>query len=340
MKLRIYFRRTLILALFLVAAVLVSCSKSGGGGDADDATPSKKDAETKAGVTLDDGTRNKLGVVETNPVAAEWRPEITAYGRVLDPIPLTDLFADLRRSGLAYNLAHQEFDRVKLLKKENNISVKAYQEAEGNYLQTQADMLSARRKVESLWGKKIAGMTGESVSDHDSTNASFFQDLGDTLALVRVDLPVGIRGQNNGGCVRIITLVENSPALVGTNFDQLPTMDPQTQQQGVLVTVGQSATNRLTPGEAVTVYWPSGGDVEQGVSVPAAAVVRYEGKGWVYTQTNTNQFVRREIPLERQLNDEYFIGNALSVTNRIILTGAQSVLSAELGGGFTTGERD
>jgi len=30
----------------------------------------------------------------------------------------------------------------------------------------------------------------------------------------------------------------------------------------------------------------------------------------------------------------------LTITNRIILTGAQSVLSAELGGGFTTGERD
>jgi multidrug efflux pump subunit AcrA (membrane-fusion protein) len=279
-------------------------------------------------------------LVVTNPVIAEWKPEITAYGRVLDPIPLTDLLADLHRSELAFKLAQQEFDRVKLLKNGNNISLKAYQEAEGNYLQTLTEVSAARRKVESMWGKKIAGMTGESTSDESQTNVSFFQQLGDTMALVRVDLPVGVRLQNSDSAVRVVSLVENAPAFVGSHFDQLPAMDPQTQQQELLVRVGQSATNRLTPGEAVTVYLPAGGGVEQGVSVPGQAVVRYEGKGWVYTETDTNQFARKEVPLDRQLNGGYFVGDQLSPTNRIILTGAQSVLSAELGGGFTTGERD
>jgi multidrug efflux pump subunit AcrA (membrane-fusion protein) len=369
-----------ILILILIAGGLVGCSKSGGGGDSDDSLSPKKDGETKAGVTMDSGTQDKLGIVVTNPAVAEWRPEITAYGRVLDPIPLTDLLADLHRSELALKLAEQEFDRVKLLKNGNNISLKAFQEAEGNYLQTLTDVSAARRKVESMWGKKIAGMTSEPISDTNhsfetesqsetnwvgrrtafspggttgstggkmpattldgQTNVTFFQQLGDTMALVRVDLPVGVRLQHNDGAVRIVSLVENAPAFVGTNFDLLPAMDPQTQQQEILVTVGQSATNRLTPGEAVTVYLPAGGEAEQGVSVPGPAIVRYEGKGWVYAETDTNQFARKEVPLDRQLNGDYFIGDQLSPTTRIILTGAQSVLSAELGGGFTTGERD
>jgi len=340
MKLKVCFNHPLLLVLFLLAGGLAGCSKSGGGGDADDAAPAKKTEETKAGIALDRGTQGKFGVVVTNPVAAAWQPEITAYGRVLDPFSLNDLFADLKRSELASDLARQEFDRVKLLKQGNNISTKAYQEAEGNYRQTQADVSAARRKVASLWGRRIAGTASEPVSDQDSTNIPSFGELGDTMALVRVDLPVGTRIQDNVSMVRIVSLVKDDPAFVGTNFDQLPTMDPQTQQQGILVTVGQSATNRLTPGEAVTAYLPSGAETEPGVVVPAAAVVRYEGKGWVYTETDTNQFVRTEVPLDRPLKDQYFVGNVLTITNRIILTGAQSVLSAELGGGFTTGERD
>jgi hypothetical protein len=337
MNLKVSFQSLAMLVVVLIAGGLGGCSN--GGRDADDAAP-KKESSTKAGVTLDSQTQQKLGLVITNPAAAEWKPEITAYGRVLDPIPLSDLLTDLQRSELALKLAQQEFDRVKLLKSGNNISLKAYQEAEGNDLQAATEVSAARRRVESVWGKRIADMTGVSAADGERTNATFFQQLGDSVALIRADLPVGIRWQDNDRAVRIVSLVENAPALVGTNFDELPAMDPQTQQQPVLVAATESVTNRLTPGEAVTVYLRAGGGAEQGVSIPEQAVVRYEGKGWVYTETETNQFARREVTLERQLNAAYFVGDQLSVTNRIILTGAQSVLSAELGGGFTTGERD
>jgi hypothetical protein len=75
--------------------------------------------------------------------------------------------------------------------------------------------------------------------------------------------------------------------------------------------------------------------------VPAAAVLRYEGKGWVYLQTGTNQFVRKEIPLEYPVTGGWFVPDSLPLTNGVVVTGAQAVLSAELsGGGFNTGERD
>jgi multidrug efflux pump subunit AcrA (membrane-fusion protein) len=139
--------------------------------------------------------------------------------------------------------------------------------------------------------------------------------------------------------VRISSLAENSTPLEGTHFDQLPVIDPQTQQVGILVTVNQPATNRLIPGEVVQATL-MGNEKLTGLKLPASAVLRYEGKGWVYVQSDTNQFVRIEVPLERELDAGYFIEKELSATNRIIVTGAQSVLSAELGGGFTTGERD
>jgi hypothetical protein len=51
--------------------------------------------------------------------------------------------------------------------------------------------------------------------------------------------------------------------------------------------------------------------------------------------------VRVEIPLDRLTDSGWFVSEYLSATNRIVVTGAQTVLSAELsGGGFNTGERD
>ncbi len=75
--------------------------------------------------------------------------------------------------------------------------------------------------------------------------------------------------------------------------------------------------------------------------VPASAVLRHEGKAWVYVQTQTNQFLRTEITLDRLTDDGWFVAEQLSATNRIIVAGAQLVLSSELsGGGFNMGERD
>jgi hypothetical protein len=70
-------------------------------------------------------------------------------------------------------------------------------------------------------------------------------------------------------------------------------------------------------------------------------VLRYEGKGWIYVQTGTNQFARTEIPLDRLMENGWFVAGGLTATNRIVVVGAETVLSAELsGGGFSTGDRD
>ena len=91
----------------------------------------------------------------------------------------------------------------------------------------------------------------------------------------------------------------------------------------------------------MTARLPLPGESVAGLQVPAAAVLRYEGLAWVYVQTDTNQFVRAEIPLDRPLGTGWFVAGPLSATNRLVVTGAQSLLSAELSsGGFTTGERD
>jgi multidrug efflux pump subunit AcrA (membrane-fusion protein) len=331
----------LVLAASFSIALLAGCSKSVGDKPAD--APEKAEAPAKAGVTVDAATQARIGLKIETPAPAQWQPEMKVYGRVLDPAPLLDSMMELGRAEIALDSSQQELERAKQLKADSNISERAFQDATTTHAQDRAAVDALLLKIQTSYGRKLAGMLGpiEVPPGTPRTPDKFLGGLRDATVLIQIDLPPGERLENNSQTARIVSLAENAAPVTATCFDLLPAMDPQTQQQGILFSADQSQTNRLTPGEAVTAFIKMPGEPVSGVVVPASAVLRHEGKGWVYVQSETNQFLRMEIPLDRQRDTGWFVSENLSATNHVIVTGAQTVLSAELsGGGFNTGTRD
>ena len=77
---------------------------------------------------------------------------------------------------------------------------------------------------------------------------------------------------------------------------------------------------------------PVGGEVK-GVRIPASAVVWWEGKAWIYRQQQEGEFERIEIPTGHAVPDGWFVAkgaNGLSDADRVVVTGAQLLLSEEL----------
>jgi hypothetical protein len=67
--------------------------------------------------------------------------------------------------------------------------------------------------------------------------------------------------------------------------------------------------------------------------------LRHQGKAWIYLQTGDGEFTRKEIS-DFNSSGGWFARD-LSPTNRVVVGGAQTILSTELSsGGFNTGERD
>ena len=293
-------------------------------------------------LTLDAETQKGIGLEVANPAATEWQPEIKAFGRVLDTAPLVELLSDLGRAQIAFDNSHQELERAKQLKKDNNISERAFQDTETAYRQNFAAVTTARFKIQTNWGKRIAEMTGKIVLP-PGTPRKPDVDL-DKLAvsggLIRIDLPAGER-LSEPQAARIVPLAKRDLPVTASFFDELPMMDAQTQQQGLLFLNDKPSTaDRLIPGEAVTAFIKSGEAPVSGVVIPASAILRHDGKGWVFVQTGENNFSRREIPLDRAVDGGFFSAE-FSATNRVVVTGAQTLLSAELsGGGFNAGQRD
>ena len=104
--------------------------------------------------------------------------------------------------------------------------------------------------------------------------------------------------------------------------------DPQVQGAGFIFVV-TNAPSALTPGLAVTGFLQLPGEPAHGVVVPDAAVVRSDGRAWIYVQTGDTDFARREIILDHPAPGGWFETNSVAPGDKIVVTGAQTLLSEE-----------
>ena len=65
--------------------------------------------------------------------------------------------------------------------------------------------------------------------------------------------------------------------------------------------------------------------------VPSEAVVRAEGRGWVYLMNNgSDAFTRLEVPLDHPAPGGWFLTKGVTTNDYLVVTGAQILLSEEL----------
>ena len=312
-----------IFALMILSATFVGCSKPSDDKPAD--APDK--AEVKTGVTMDAETQTRIGLKLESAVATEWQPVIHAVGRVVDPLVLMSAVADYETARAAAIASQNELARTQKLAESDNASPRTLETAQAAAARDTLALKSAQAKFTADWGVHLAAQTNL------ATFAEKFQT--DDLSLVKLSPPVGTFPHPLPSSA-VIFLFGNETNAIAVNFADDLGIDPATQVQTLLFSVNK----KLTPSISVTAQLKTSGEPVSGVTVPSSAVLRYEGKGWVYVQTETNQFLRVEVPLDQPMDGGWFVPKNLTATNRIVVVGAQTVLSAELGGGFTSGMRD
>ena len=60
-----------------------------------------------------------------------------------------------------------------------------------------------------------------------------------------------------------------------------------------------------------------------------SALVRVGGKTYAYVQTSPDQFVRKEVPLDAPEAGGYFTSGNFAPGDKLVVTGAQTLLSEE-----------
>lgn len=277
----------------------------------------------------------------------------------LSPTERTDLAAREAQAqqGLAeaeadLAIARKELERVRTLNaQEKSVSDRAVEEADARAKSDDAKKVAAQRELEVIQGAlsgrssaayrlplpeasevtEVLARPGEQVE----AGAMLLRTVRFDEALVRVEIPIGESIENPDRAS--IVAASRPEAKLEAAFVAVA---PTSENQGASLLFRAKGAG-LRPGEAVTAWIERGGDAVEGLVVPRSAVVRHAGKAWIYVRKDPETFVRTELRLDRPLPEGWLASGAETKDARAVaVTGAQSLLSAELLGSAGEGGGD
>lgn len=290
---------------------------------------SKEEASAKQVVNLDETAQKAAGLETTALSPATLPTEIKSYGRVLDPSGLISLLSNVASAKAALDASAKDYERVKaLFTQGENASAKAMETAEAATKRDQIALQAAQAQLLASWGKSFADQ---------SDLPTLVQSLSTLQNVVaRLDLPAGEMSDQTPLGARL--LVAGASQTVSATFIGRPTAtDPQVQGQGFLF-LATNTPPRLSPGLALTGFLQMPGEPLHGVKLPEAAVVRTAELAWVYVQTGSTNFTRRELNQDHPVADGWFVTTGLQPNDRVVTTGAQTLLSEERKSEIKTGD--
>jgi hypothetical protein len=252
----------------------------------------------------------------------------SAFGRVLDPTPLVNLDSDLASAEAALAASRAENERSqKLLAAGENTSRKAAEAAEAQFRADDVKVAGLRRTAALQWGAAVAAL--DTAQRHTLAEAL----VRGESALVRVDVLPGDALAETPRAARLQVLGRETQPIDTKLVSPAADADPRTQAQGFIVRVDHPPFP-LHPGMAVTAWLELAGEPRAGFAVPRSALLRHDGRSWVFMQEEEEKFVRKAVALEAPLDAEqgWFVaaGGELKEGDLLVVTGAEILLSEEM----------
>jgi len=290
---------------------------------------------TKSGeavITVDVVTQQRSGFETVKLPATPYQEQVRAYGMVLDVARLTTLSNDYANAKAQVQTAQAKlamskpaFDRAqKLYDDHQALSEAQMQSAESALGTDEASLAAAEAQVRSFsatayqeWGSVL----GKSLVDQSPAIARLIarQDF-----LLQITLPPGVSLAKPPAAASV-EIGKGVRAAI-TYVSPATRIDPKIQ--GLSFFYAVPADSGVLPGMNVLAYLPTGTSVD-GVTVPAAAIVWWQDRAWVYRRTAPDTFTRVEIGTDLPSPGGGYIVKGLPQDADIVTRGAQLLLSEE-----------
>ncbi len=324
------------LALFLAIALVRTLSpRQRASADADDQavkTPSRVSIQNGLAIlTLDAATQSQAGLAVDSLPAFTSRAQLAAPATVLSSQQLVTArasyiaaLASSEKASASRDVTREEFNRLSTLFADHqNASQKQLQAARAAMLSAQAEADSARQLL-SLQSAATAQSWGPVVAAWVPGPSPAFESLLSQHAwLVQVTLPPGALA---AAPPAIALQLSSAVSFRATLLSAFPRVDPRLQ--GISFLYISQAHPGLAPGLNLLARLPAGPPV-RGVLIPLSAIVWWRGDAWAYQQTAPQRFVRRLVPTGAPLPNGFFVSSGFSPGDRIVVRGAQALLSEE-----------
>jgi hypothetical protein len=274
-----------------------------------------------ADVELEAEQRESLGIRTEPARAIEAARSWPASAQVLDSASLVTALGELRSAETAAAASRAEAERSeKLYREDTNIARKTLDAARTQAIADEARLNSARAGLLGAWGRAIASMPG-------SQRAKLVDDLlNGRASLVRAEQVQPLPADVSIGTVRVATLNSH----VEMNAEWLGAL-PQTTNPTLAGSSLLRVPAALSVGQLLEVTVTEKRASVRGMSVPAAAVIRWRGSEWVYEEGPENHFVRAEVRAGARVQGRALIAGEVKTPPNVVTVGARSLLGAELG---------
>lgn len=273
-------------------------------------------------ITLDAAAQKHMGLKVAVLASASVPQGIEAFGRVLDVSGLLSLVAELSTAEAASSASAAELQRVQILASQSNASERALESARAAALRDKTQLEATRLRLVSTWGKAIA----------DQKDLSGFVQKISTLdrVLVEMNSMSSESADKTPSGARLVSLSRPGEAIPAAFLCPAPAVDRALQTRAFWFAVDPNKT-ALAPGAALSGFIEFSGEPRQGVKLPRSALLYHLGLSWVYVQREEKEFERVQIKPGQPLDNGWFVSEGLKPGDKVVVAGAQELLSQELG---------
>jgi len=279
----------------------------------------------------------KQSDILTSPLkASSHQASISTYGNVVS----IDSLIELRNRYLAVRseidvlkatLSHDksEFERLKALNQDNkNVSDKALAGAAANTKSDETKITAAESNAKNI-SDSIRQLWGDTLAQHaiNPKTSDLLQALiSNKRVLIQTTLPFDAAEPKQNSSIMIAPTAAPSHTMSAQYVSPAPLTNSTIQGKTYFY---HAVTNELRAGMQINATTATSSKKSNGVIVPNNAIIWYAGKPWVYQKTGADQFSRKPIHTNIEVDDGWFYQGHLKANDEVVISGAQLLLSEE-----------
>ncbi|WP_036302754.1 efflux RND transporter periplasmic adaptor subunit [Methylotenera sp. L2L1] len=279
----------------------------------------------------------KQSDILTSPLkASSHQASISTYGNVVS----IDSLIELRNRYLAvkseidvlratFNHNKSELERFKTLNQDNkNVSDKVVAAAAANTRSDETKIAAAESNAKNI-ADSIRQQWGDTLAQHaiNPKTSDLLQALiSNKKVLIQTTLPFDAAEPKSNSSIMIAPTAAPSHTMRADYISPAPITNTTIQGKTYFY---HAVTSELRAGMQINATTATSSKKSNGVIVPNNAIIWYAGKPWVYQKTGADQFSRKPIHTDIEVEDGWFYQGHLKANDEVVISGAQLLLSEE-----------
>ncbi len=287
-------------------------------------------------VNISLAAQQNSGIKTAKVAVAQFQGEIKSFGNVVSIDSLIEAKtsylnlknnASVARATSVQNM--QQYQRLKTLNDdEKNVSDRVVQEALGIVNADKAQLTANELQIRNLqnnvklqWGEALAKLV---FADNLPPHLANLLDRKNVL--IQMTLPLSTATPKPGASIIVTPINDADTRIKAVYVSPASTSDANVFGKTFYYS---APAEQLRIGMRVSVELSnSASDTVSGVIVPSSAVVWYAGTPWAYFKQKPDQFLRKPISTDTEVETGWF-NRELDANNEVVVSGAQLLLSEE-----------